>query len=497
MAPETYEAFLDRVQRLNTVQDAAGVLRWDQEVVMPDGGTTARAQQLSSLSSISHELLTDEQMTTWINELDNAELDAEQQAVFREVNRQHERSAAVPRDLIEEISEQTSEAHPIWMEARSEDEFDQFAPVLEELINLKREYANYIDPDRDPYEVLFEDYEPYLGLETADQILTNLRDGLVPMIDAIRESDVALADPFSGTFDTDTQEALSRDVLDTLGYDWEHGRLDTSPHPFTSGTQFDARITTRFDETDPLGALLSTIHEFGHATYAQGLPQDEYGTPLGDSRDMSVHESQSRFWENHIGRTKPFWETFLPTMADRFSSVAGTSPQAAYEAANTVDPDNLIRVEADELTYHLHIIIRYEIERALLEDDLDVEEVPAVWNDKYEDYLGVRPETDTNGCLQDIHWSHGDFGYFPTYSLGSVLAAQLNAAMREDLAVDTLIRDADFDPIHDWLTDEIHQHGSRYTTDELIRRATGNDLSATPFLNYARQKYGSLYDLDL
>ncbi|WP_435180193.1 carboxypeptidase M32 [Halorussus sp. AFM4] len=498
-ASDTYSEFLQQVQRLSNVNQAGGVLAWDQEVMMPEGGTPARSKQRSALSTLSHELLTSDEMAEMLDELEGEDLTAEQEAVVREVRRRHDRAARVPQDLVEEISEVSSEAMPVWKEAREEDDFESFAPTLEKLVELKREYAEHIDPDRDPYEVLFEDYEPYLGIETAEQVLQRLRDELVPLVEAVRESDADLAvDTFEGEYDTDTQEDLARDVLDTLGYDWDHGRLDTAPHPFSTGNQFDARVTTRFNEADPLGALMSTIHEFGHATYTLGLPREDYGTPLGESRDMTVHESQSRLWENHVGRSEPFWERFLPTMRERFpEKLDDASVADVYEAANQVYEDNLIRVEADELTYHMHIVVRFEIERDLIRGDIDVEDVPELWNDKYEEYLGVRPDSDAEGCLQDIHWSHGDFGYFPTYSLGSVLAAQLYASAEADIDdLDGKIAEGDFEPLHDWLTENVHRHGSRYTTDDLVREATGEDYTADYFLDYVTSKYGDLYDLD-
>jgi len=494
---ETYEQFLAKVKRINNVGNASSVLQWDQEVMMPEDGTPARSQQLSALSALHHELLTDDEMGEYLDELADADLTDEQAAVVREVRRDYERAARVPTELVEEISETTSEALPKWEQAKEEDDFSIFAPILEDLVELKREYAEHIDPDADPYAVLFADYEPYLDLETAEETLTRLREELVPLIDEIRESDADLAfDAFEGEFDVDTQEDLTRDVLDTLGYDWDRGRLDTAPHPFSTGTQFDARVTTRFDEEDPLGALTSTVHEFGHATYTLGLPDEHYGTPLGESRDLSVHESQSRLWENHVGRSEAFWDRFLPTMQERFPQLDDVTPAEAYEAANEVYEDNLIRVEADELTYHMHIVVRFEIERELIEGDLDVADVPEAWNDKYEEYLGIRPETDAEGCLQDIHWSHGSFGYFPTYSLGSVLAAQLYATADAEIDdLETKIREGEYEPLHDWLTENVHQHGCRYTTPDLIEEATGEAFTADYFLDYVTEKYGELYDL--
>ena len=496
-APDAYEALLDRVQRWNAVGSASGVLGWDQQVMMPEGGTPARSKQLSALSSVHHDMVTADETGELLDELDDADLTDEQAAVVREVRREYERADAVPVELVEEISETGSEALQAWEEAKAEDDFDEFAPYLEKHVELKREYAEHIDPDRDPYEVLFEEFEPCLSMERAESILAELREALVPMIEDIRESDVELAvDTFEGTFPEDEQEALSRDALELVGYDFDRGRLDVSSHPFTSGNQFDCRVTTRFDETDPLGAVGSTVHEFGHAQYNLGLPQEHFGTPLGTSRDLSVHESQSRLWENHVGRSEAFWREFLPVFQEHFPQTEEATVRDAYEAFNQVYEDNLIRVEADELTYHLHIVIRFEIERDLIRGDLDVEDVPEVWNDKYEEYLGIRPDTDSEGCLQDIHWSHGNFGYFPTYSLGSVMAAQLfEAAEAEIDDLDAKIAEGEFDDLHDWLGENVHRHGSRYETNELVKRATGEDFSADAFLDYVDEKYGELYGI--
>ncbi|PSQ54518.1 carboxypeptidase [Halobacteriales archaeon SW_8_68_21] len=496
-APDAYDALLDRVQRWNAVGSASGVLGWDQQVMMPEGGTPARSKQLSALSSVHHDMVTDDETGELLDELDDADLTDAQAAVVREVRREYERADAVPVELVEEISETGSEALQAWEEAKAEDDFDEFAPYLEKHVELKREYAEHIDPDRDPYEVLFEEFEPCLSMERAESILTELREALVPMIGDIRDSDVELAvDTFEGTFPEETQEELSREALELVGYDFDRGRLDVSSHPFTAGNQFDCRVTTRFDETDPLGAVGSTVHEFGHAQYNLGLPKEQFGTPLGQSRDLSVHESQSRLWENHVGRSRAFWEQFLPVFQEHFPQTEEATVQDAYEAFNQVYEDNFIRVEADELTYHLHIVIRFEIERDLIRGDLAVEDVPEVWNDKYEEYLGIRPETDSEGCLQDIHWSHGNFGYFPTYSLGSVMAAQLFDAAEDEIDdLDAKVADGDFDDLREWLDENVHRHGSRYETNELVKRATGEEFTANAFLDYVDEKYGELYGI--
>ncbi len=491
--PAPYPAFRDHVRRYNYLGDAGGVLRWDQEVMMPEDGTPARAKQNSALSTVHHDLLVADDLADWLDDLEEQSLPPAETAVVREVRRDHDRARQVPSDLVERISEATSNALPVWKEAKEAADFDHFTETLRELIDLRREYAAEIDPDRDPYEVLFEDHEPYLGIETAESVLEELAEELPPVIADIADSGVELATPFTETYDEADQLSLVRAALDDLGYDWDRGRLDTAPHPFSTGTQFDARVTTRFDPEDPLDALSSTIHEFGHAQYTLGLPDEHYGTPLGQSRDLTIHESQSRLWENHVARSRAFWEHFAPRVEDHLS--VDTSPRALYEAANRVKPDNTIRVEADELTYHMHIVLRFEIERDLIRGDLDVEEVPGVWNEKMEDYLGVRPESDADGALQDIHWTHGSFGYFPTYTLGSVFAAQLAATIESELPLDEQVRNGEFGPLREWLTEEIHTHGCRYTTDELVQQATGEGFTASYFLDYVTEKFGALYDL--
>jgi carboxypeptidase Taq len=492
--PDSYADLLTRYRRLTYLNDAGQYLSWDQQVMMPDAGTPGRGKQLSALSAASHELLTDDAFRAALEGAEAADLTADQEVVVREIRRQYDRAAKVPTDLVERISEETSKALPVWKEAKAESDWEAFAPQVETLLELKREYAHYIDPDADPYEVLFADYEPYLPLSTAEEVLETLRDALVPLIESVRESDVTLAHPFEDEYDDETQLALCEAALDLLGYPEDRGRLDTAPHPFSTGTQFDSRITTRFKPADPMDALTATIHEFGHATYTLGLPQSEYGTPLGEHRGLTVHESQSRLWENHVGRSRAFWDRF----ADTFTEYIDVDADARdlYEAANQIYPNNMIRVEADELTYHLHIILRFEIERDLIAGDLAVADVPEAWNAKMQEYLGITPENDAEGCLQDIHWSHGSFGYFPTYSLGSVLAAQLYAAAEGDIDdLDGKVRAGEFEDLHAWLTENVHAHGARYTTDELIEEATGEGYSAEHLVEYVTSKFGDLYDL--
>ncbi|MFB6235491.1 MAG: carboxypeptidase M32 [Halopenitus sp.] len=491
--PPPYAALADRYRRITNLQQASMFLNWDQQVMMPEGGTPGRSEQLSAISATSHELLVDDDVADWLDAVESVALTDEQAANVREIRREHVRKADVDGDLIKEISQVAAENQEIWQEAKANDDFERFAPRLERIRDLGTERAEQIDPDKPPYEVMYEDGHPYISLDTMNALFDRLREELPPLVEEIRESGRELADPFEGEYPEADQRALCEAALDFLGYDESRGRLDTAPHPFMAGNQFDARVTTRFKPDDPLDALTATIHEYGHASYQLGLRQDRYGEPVGQSR-RSIHESQSRFWENHVGRTKPFWEAFLPELKNHLDGVEDLTAQEAYEAANRIYPENLIRVEADELTYHMHIILRCEIDQAFVEGDIDVDEIPELWNEKMDEYLGVTPDSDSEGCLQDIHWTSG-FARFQGYTLGSIVAAQLNHAIREDLDVDGLVRDAEFDPIREWMEEHVHRYGQRYETPELIEVATGEPLTADYFSDYVHEKFTELYEL--
>lgn len=488
------EAFHEDVRQIEIIRDIERLINWDQQVTMPTEGTPARSQQKSVLSALKHEKLVSEEMAEHLDQLEDQPLSDKERATVRELRRKHEREAAVSTDLVEEISQVTSEANSRWEKARENDDFERFAPKLEELVELKREYARQIDSKKDPYAVLFSEYAPYIDLQTAEEVIETLREELVPLLDELNAADVELANPFSGSVDSDVQEGLPRKAMDALGFDWDRGRLDLAAHPFCEGNQFDARVATRLEENDLLGTITGTIHEFGHALYEQGLPSDEYGSPLGSHRGVVVHESQARLWQNHVGHSEAFWEYFGETVNDHLD--ANASARELYEAANQIEPNNPIRVEADELTYHIHIIIRFEIERALISGDIDVRDIPDIWDEKMAEYLGIQPNSDNEGCLQDPHWSLGHFGYFPTYSLGSVLATQLFNAAEEDIGeLSPLIRNGDVEPLKEWLDTNIYQYGQQYPTSDLIKRATGEKLTPDYFLQYARNKFGELYQI--
>jgi carboxypeptidase Taq len=504
-APSTEAAFetvLEKSKRILDLEKADFMLRWDSDVMMPEGGGPARASQRSSIAAAQHRYRTDDELGRALEVLENADLTRDQAAIVREVRREYDVETSVPGEVQDRISEVTSGAHEDWKRAKEANDWSAFAPTMERVVDAWTEWADHVDSDGDPFETLWTKRsgyhaQRYVDLETVDRIFDTLREELVPLIAEIHDSDADLAtDAFTanGPYDVDAQRSLCEDTLDLLGVDWDRARLDKAPHPFSYGTQYDVRISTRFSEATPMVALQGVLHEFGHTAYTHGLPQDHYGDPIGEPRGLGVHESQSRFFENHIGRSEPFWERFMPTLREHFPQLADLSPREAYEAVNQVYDDNYIRVEADELTYHMHIILRTEIERALVAGEIGVEDVPEMWADKTDEYLGIRPENDGQGPLQDPHWA-GQIPAFITYTIGSVLAAQLDATMREELAVDDLVRAGEFEPIHDWMTERIRRHGQRYRTDELIERATGEPLTAKYFVDYAREKYGELYDL--
>ena len=503
---QAYRTVLRHSQRVIDLEKTNQLLRWDSDVMMPEEGTPARASQRTTLSDARHRYLTDDELGAALDELADADLDEERAAVVREVRREYTTAASVPDELNERISEITSRAHEAWKTAREANDWSQFGPVVAEHVEAKRDWATHVDPDGDPYAVVWSQRtgylaQPHIPLETVDRIFTRLREGLVPLIEAIGESDADLATDAlhseDDAFDVATQKRLNRAVLDALQLDWDRTHFDVAPHPFSYGNPHDVRMTTRYDEGDLTEALTGTIHEFGHTAYAHGLPKEHYGTPLAEPRGIGIHESQSRFFENHVGRTEAFWEYVLPTVREHFPQLSDVSPREAYECVNQVFEENCIRVDADELTYHMHIILRTEIERDLFENRIDPGDIPELWNEKMEDYLGVRPTTDNEGCLQDPHWSNNLPGFIG-YTVGSVLAAQLDATMRSELDhdVDALIREGRIGPLREWLTHNVHRHGQFYRADELVREATGEDLTADYFLEYAREKYGELYGLD-
>ena len=498
MTMDNYEDFEDRARTLQGLGDVKELLHWDQQVMMPEKGIKARSMQNSKIAKIYHQKITSDVLSDLFQELDQDELDLEERANVREVKREHERASKVPEELQEKISKKQSTAVNKWEEAREQDDFSLVEDELKEIVELKRRYAESIDSGKEPYRVLFEDYEPYISYDRMEKILDRLKQSLTEIVGKIEDADDVGQDVFEGEFPEEEQMSISRQVVDQMGYDWSRGRLDVSEHPFTLGNQFDCRITTRFDEENLAESLGATVHECGHALYELGLPQDLYGLPAGSSRDLSIHESQSRMWENHVFKSKSFLRYLLPELKEVFSDqFEDVDVEDAYKSLNRVDSDNLIRINADEITYHLHIVVRFELERALINGELEVDELPSAWNDKYEQYLGVRPDSDSKGVLQDIHWYQGSIGYFPTYSLGSVLSAQFYSKADEEIDnLEEKIASGELQPLRDWLKESIHQKGCLYKTEELVENVTGEKPTADYFLDYIEEKFGAIYNIE-
>jgi carboxypeptidase Taq len=494
----SYEEFEEEVKVLGNLKQASSVLGWDEEVMMPENGMKPRSMQKSTLSNVIHERLTSEKLGNLLDSIEEENLDPNQAANVREIRKERKRMKKVSSDLVEKISNKETECVEVWKKSKAENNFEMFAEELEELVELKREYARQISSKKEPYHVLYEDFEPYISYERMQEILEELKQGLKPLIKEIKSADKEVPSKvFQGEFDKEKLMKFNRETVKRLGFDFDKGRLDVSEHPFTSGNSYESRITTWIKTENLKKSLVPTIHECGHALYNLGVPEEYYGTPRGEPRELAIHESQSRLWENHVARSEAFWNFMTPKLEESFpSTFDGVESRECFECVNQVYDDNLIRVEADELTYHLHIVIRFEIERKLINGEIEVEDLPKEWNKRMEDYLGLKPGSVSEGVMQDIHWAWGNFGYFPTYSLGSVIAAQIYKSAEHDIdGLESKISDGDFGPLLNWLRKNIHSKGKLLKTEELVKEATGSKPSAKDFLEYIESKYRDLYDL--
>ncbi len=492
--------FTSRMQELRDLSGVIGLLSWDQETFMPRKGGEARAHHLATMQGILHERLTSPALADAMAALESRrDLPPEQRAMVRNVRFERDRAVKVPARLVKELAERQSLSVEAWREARERRDFSKFRPHLEVLVRLKREQADALGHQGERYDALLEGFEPGMRVARLQPLLASLRQGLVPLVRAIVESKKRPANPLSGRdFDVAKQWELSLQVLRDMGFDLEAGRQDKSTHPFTGGAgdPGDVRLTTRLFPDNPLSGLMSTIHEAGHGLFEQGFDSAHVRTYLAQSPSFGVHESQSRFWENLIGRSLPFWRHYLPLMQRHFpAELKGVKPEEIYAAVNRVEP-SLIRVEADEVTYNLHILVRFELELALLKGDLAAAELPQAWNARMKDYLGVTPSHDTEGAMQDIHWAWGEFGYFPTYTLGNLYSAMLLEKMQADVPkLWSEVAAGNLRPALDWLRTKIHRQGFLYPAEELMQKVTGQALSEKPFLAYLQAKYRPLYQL--
>jgi carboxypeptidase Taq len=483
------------------LQSAIDLLHWDLETYMPSGGAEGRGHQMATLTRIAHLMFTSdeigqllEDLTPYANELDP---DSDDARLVQVTNRLFKKRALVPASLMAEIAKQTAIAHPIWVRAREASNFDDFRPSLEAILDLKRQYADYFHPFEHIYDPLLDDYEP--GLKTADvqAIFSALRSQQVELLRAISERPQVDDSFLHQHFDESMQWKFGVEVITDYGYDWQHGRQDRSAHPFTQDISIgDVRITTRFLDDYLPSAFFSTTHECGHGLYAQGVDPNLDRTPLAKGLSLALHESQSRLYENMISRSRPFWTHYYSRLQEYFPAQLGNiSQDNFYKAINKVEP-SLIRVEADEATYNMHIMLRLELEIALIEGSLEVKDLPEAWNNGMQEYLGITPPNNALGVLQDVHWSQGSIGYFSTYALGNLIAAQLWERMREDIPdVEARIQRGDFHAITAWQKDKVHRHGAKFEPQELVQRVTGNKIDQRPYMRYLTNKYTEIYQL--
>ena len=501
-------ADLVRVLReASALKTAGDALAWDEQTYLPAKGGEYRADQLAALAGLTHERLTGPELRDALLAAEAEEFPAGSAAAacVREVRRDFDRRTTLPRRLVEELSRVTTLAQRNWAEARKRSDFGAFRPHLAAVVELKREEAAAVTAGRGdlaaapPYDALLDDYEPGADSEQVAAVFAELRAGLVPLVREIADSGVT---PDRSLLDRDypvaNQKAFCRAGAKALGFGFDAGRLDVAAHPFcTTLGPADCRLTTRYDERDFAQSYFGTLHEAGHGIYEQNLPSDWFGAPPGEACGLGVHESQSRLWENFVGRSEAYWKDATPRARAAFpAALGGVSAEQLYRVVNDVRP-SLIRVEADEVTYNLHVLLRFELERPLISGDLPVGDVSEVWDERFEAMFGFRPPGPADGCLQDIHWAAGLIGYFPTYALGNVYAAMLwNAANAAIGDLETRHAAGDFAPLRDWLTENIYRHGRRYSPTDLIARAAGAPPTPGPLLTHLRAKYGALYDLD-
>ncbi len=491
-----------QMAEVQAVRSAAAVLGWDQQTYMPAGGAGARATQLGVLSKIAHEMATgaetERRLAAAEAEARDADPDSDEAAYVRGARRDFDRSAKLPTSLVAELSHVTALAHEQWAQARATDDYARFAPWLEQILDLTRQVAGHLGYDEVMYDALLDLYEPGMKAREARAMFDAIKPALVSLVkDVVAKGPGYIDDAMlQRDYDEATQTRFGLEVIQRLGFDMARGRSDRAVHPFcTSFSRDDVRITTRFDKNWPPMSLFGSIHETGHALYEQGVAARYDGNILGDGASLGVHESQSRLWENLVGRGRPFWEHFYPQFQALFPQALGGVPlEAFHRAVNRVWP-SAIRVEADEVTYNLHVLLRFEIENDLLEGRLSVADAPQAWNAKMEEYLNVTPKSDAEGILQDVHWSGGSLGYFPTYTVGNLLSVQLFERADADLGgeLGAQVARGDFAPLLGWMRENIHQWGRKYEPPALVRRAVGGPLDPAPYLRYLQSKFGAIY----
>lgn len=503
-AEKDYQKIYELSKHARILQGISSILDWDQETYMPAGSAEIRSQQLETMAGIIHREKTSRKFATALSKLidiptgkiKTKSLSPQHVAALREWRRDYLQDTALPSKFVEEFAKVSSQAVIVWRAAKKDNAFQQFAPYLDRIVQLNRKKADLLGYQDHPYDALIDEYEPDVKTKEVTSLFSKLRNQLTPLIKKMAQQSVE--DQFLyGNWDHAKQMDFSKKLLEAMGYDQSQGRVDFSAHPFSSASHpTDSRITTRIHPESLMSNIFAILHEAGHALYEMGLPQNQYGSPLGDARSLGIHESQSRWWETRIGLSQSFWQYFFPLLKETFrGQLDHINLETFYRAINKVEP-SFIRIEADEVTYPLHVILRFELEKGLIEESLNVRDIPEAWNAKMEEYLGLIPSTNAEGCLQDIHWATGAFGYFPTYTLGNLYAAHLFEAFAKDHPDwERQVAAGQLGFIKLWLHEKVYQHGKRYTTQELLKQATGKDFSADAYLHYLKKKYSALYKL--
>jgi len=498
---EAYDELIKRIKEVSLIYSCYSVLDYDQQCFMPPQGGPHRAAQTSLLAGLGHEKFTDKKINELLKQVEGSELTKDPESVeavnVREIRRQYDKETKLPKELVEEFSKVTSLAHNEWVKARKESNFKHFQPWLEKVVDLTLKKAEAYGYEGEPYNALLDNYEPGATVDDIIKVFADLRKELVTLVAKIKAApkkpDVSIIER---TYKTEIQKIFGEMVAASLGYDFEAGRLDIAAHPFTNGLgPGDTRITTRYNPHRLNDALYGTMHETGHALYEMGIDKQKYGgTPMGESTSLGIHESQSRMWENQVGRSREFWVYYLPVAKRLFrESLKGVELDDIYGAVNFVTP-SYIRVEADEATYNLHILLRFELEREMLKGELKPADLPTAWNERFKKYLGIDVDNDANGCLQDVHWSMGLIGYFPTYTLGNIYSAQFFARAKKDVPdLMEQFKVGNFLGLREWLRENIHKHGQRYRANDLCKKVTGETINHKPLMDYMNKKYGEIY----
>jgi carboxypeptidase Taq len=491
-----YDELKGRLRRLSVIDSVAQLLGWDEQVNLPPGAAAMRAEQHSVIADLSHSAASAPRVGELIAILEAARgsLDEGGKAVVRQARRDYDRATRLPPEFVAEKAVQSSRGYHAWAQARARNDFASYVPFLEANLDLCRREAAYLGKADAPYDVMLDNHDPGLTAAAVDRLFGELKRELLPFVRAVTGSKVRPKAGILRGFPVEGQKAMLREVTKRIGFDYGRGRIDVSLHPFCSGCGDDIRMTTRFKEDEPLDSLFSAIHETGHGLYEQGLPGEFAGTALGIHAGMAVHESQSRLWENQVARGRGFWRFFEPRFRALFpAQTAGVGSEDLYLAINEVSPTS-IRVDADEVTYNLHVILRFEVERRLFSGEVRVADLPRVWRELSRELLGLKPESDSRGVLQDVHWSGGAFGYFPSYTIGNMIAAQLwYRVLEEKPGIEEEFARGEFGWLLGWLRRNVHSQGRRHDALTLVRTVTGAELSPAPLVRYLRERYGPLY----